>query len=287
RDFINTNIALATFSNGTVNASEGGGPDRDTLILAVRKSFFLDFPSISAKITGGPDRDPGLHPRKVTSDCEVDFRIPGRKGRHARPTGCGRWAWFSRPARSASAGTTVPRAGASGWFDLRHQPEAPARGFFVPALALRAGVVLSARVGPGLAEAGAEVAGAGGVALLAVEQRAHQLLQVGRLRLDEQFVHRGDRHVVEQAQGDAEAHARQQVHRLLGGHHRGRAERAVGAGDAVLQRLPALAQQGGAGLAFVHDDLRDDLADLAEDGRLALAERHLVGDLVEVAGGPA
>ena len=41
------------------------------------------------------------------------------------------------------------------------------------------------------------------------------------------------------------------------------------------------------GLALVGDDLRNDLADLVQDGRLALAERHLVGDLVEVARRPA
>ena len=54
---------------------------------------------------------------------------------------------------------------------------------------------------PGLAQPGAQIAGAGGVALLAVERRAHQLLQVGRLRVDEQLVDRRDGDVVEQAAG--------------------------------------------------------------------------------------
>jgi hypothetical protein len=110
---------------------------------------------------------------------------------------------------------------------------------------------------------------------------------VGRLGLDEQFVDGKHGDLVHQPQVDAEPDTGEQVHGLLGGHHGGRAERAEGAGDAVLEGLPALAQQRVASLPLVADDLRDDLADFAEDGRLALAEGDLVGNLVEVAGGPA
>src|SRR5205814_6431754 len=122
------------------------------------------------------------------------------------------------------------------------------------------------------------------VPLLAVEQVAHQLLQMRWLRVDEELIDRGHRDVVEPVQVDAKANARQQVHGFLRGHHGRGTERPVGPRDLVLERLPVLTHKGVARMPFVLNDLWNDLANLVEDGRLALAEGYLVRDLVEIAG---
>ena len=62
----------------------------------------------------------------------------------------------------------------------------------------------------------AQIAGPLDVAVGRVELHAAQLLQVGRLGVDEQLVERGDLQVVDQAQVDAHPHAGEQVHRLFG-----------------------------------------------------------------------
>ncbi len=64
-----------------------------------------------------------------------------------------------------------------------------------------------------------------------------------------------------------------------------RLEHAVGPADLVVEVLPLLVDELLAGLALVLDDLGDDLGEVADQLRLALAEGLLVGDLVEVAEG--
>src|SRR5436190_10871495 len=51
------------------------------------------------------------------------------------------------------------------------------------------------------------------IAFFAVERRAHQFLQMGRLRVQEEFVDLRHGNLVEQAEVDAEADAGEQVHR--------------------------------------------------------------------------
>ena len=62
-----------------------------------------------------------------------------------------------------------------------------------------------------------------------------QLLQVGRLRVDEELVDRRNLQVADQAQVDAHPHAGEQVHRLFAADRLRGAENAVGAADAVVQ----------------------------------------------------
>src|SRR5262245_16217228 len=143
------------------------------------------------------------------------------------------------------------------------------------------------RVGSLLPEAGAEVAGAGCVALFPVERRPHELLQVGRLSVQEQLVHRSDRQVFDESEVNAQADAGEQLHRLLGRHHGRRLEGAECPGDAVVQPLAVFAEQCRSGLPLVGDDLDVDVADVPEGVGLALAERDLVRDLVEVSRRPA
>ena len=138
------------------------------------------------------------------------------------------------------------------------------------------------------AEAGLEVLGPGGVPLLAVERRAHQLLEVGRLGVDEQLV-----------DGRRSA-GRRSGRRLMPS--RTLESSSIVSSEVIIVALPRVpkaratrsCRPAGApsssavpGLPLVLHDLLDDLADLVEDLRLALAERHLVGDLVEVAERPA
>ena len=85
---------------------------------------------------------------------------------------------------------------------------------------------------------------------------AGELLQVGRLGVDEQLVDRRDLQVVDQAQVHAHPHAGEQVHRLFGADRLGGAQDAVGPADAVVQVLVALLDQEVAGLALVVDDAR-------------------------------
>lgn len=63
----------------------------------------------------------------------------------------------------------------------------------------------------------ADQGGTGGLALRRFEHFPFELLQVGRLGLDAQLIHRGNGNVVDQPQVDPQADARQQPHRLFGG----------------------------------------------------------------------
>ena len=86
---------------------------------------------------------------------------------------------------------------------------------------------------------------------------------------------------------DAQANSREQFHGLFGGDHGRAAQGADCPGDAVVFGLASLLQQHRAGVALVLQNHRDHFADLDEQARLRLAERHLIADLVEVAAGPA
>ncbi len=54
-----------------------------------------------------------------------------------------------------------------------------------------------------------------------------------------------------------------------------------------MERLASFLDQRRSGLPFVFDDAGNHIANFIEDLRLALAERHLVGDLIKVPGRPA
>ena len=95
----------------------------------------------------------------------------------------------------------------------------------------------------------AEIGGALDVAVGRVELHAGQLLQMGRLRVDEELVDGGDRHVANQAEIHAHPQAGEQVHRFFGADRLGGAEDAVGPAHAVVQRFLALADEEVAGLA--------------------------------------
>ena len=110
---------------------------------------------------------------------------------------------------------------------------------------------------------------------------------MGGLRLDEQLIHGGDADIVQQLQIDAQSDAGKKLHRFFRGHHGGILQRAESPADAVVQGRPAVAGQRLAGLAFVDYDVGYDFADLVEDGRFALAEGDLVGDLIKIARRPA
>ena len=73
------------------------------------------------------------------------------------------------------------------------------------------------------------------------------------------------------------------MHRLFGADRLGGAEDAVGAADPVVERFLALADEEVAGLAFVVDEHRHDVGHFLGELFLALAERDLVADLVEIA----
>ena len=89
------------------------------------------------------------------------------------------------------------------------------------------------------------------VAIGSIEFHPSKLLQMSRLGVDEEFIDRGDFEVVDQSKIDSHADTREQVHRLFGADSLGRAEDAVGAAYAVVERLLALADQEVAGLALV------------------------------------
>jgi hypothetical protein len=77
QDRIATAITLLPGSNGTVQASEMGGPGNDNLTLLVHKLSFFDFPTINAKVDGGPDFDICHKTSNVVStNCEVTFVVP-------------------------------------------------------------------------------------------------------------------------------------------------------------------------------------------------------------------
>jgi len=79
-----------------------------------------------------------------------------------------------------------------------------------------------------------------------------------------------------------EPHERQKLERLLGGDGAGHAQHAEGAPDLVLQDDALGLEQRLPHLALVFHDLRDDADEVVDDLVLGLAERHLVGDLVEI-----
>ncbi len=78
--------------------------------------------------------------------------------------------------------------------------------------------------------------------------------------------------------------AGEQFHRFFSGNHRRAAAASPShACDAVVFGLPPFLQQGVSRLPFVLKNRHDDLANLVEDFRFAFAERHVIGNLIQVA----
>ena len=130
-----------------------------------------------------------------------------------------------------------------------------------------------------------QVVGPLDIAVGRIQFDAAQLLQVGRLGVDEQLVDGGDLQIGDQAQIDAHPDAGEQVHGFFAADRLRRAEDAVGAADPIVQVLLALADQELAGPPFVVDQHGHDIGDLRDQLLFAAAERDLVADLVEVAHG--
>ena len=98
------------------------------------------------------------------------------------------------------------------------------------------------------------------------------------------MVHRQQVRAVDQLAHHAQAQQAQELHRLLGAQQPRVGEHAHRAVDLVLQNRRLSAQQLPPCHALVVDDLRHDVGlELGEQHPLALAERRLVGELVEVA----
>ena len=128
-----------------------------------------------------------------------------------------------------------------------------------------------------------QVAGPLDVAVFGVEFDAAELLEVRRLRADQQGVDVGDLHVADQTQEHPHADAGEELHRLLGRDRLGRPQDAVGPAHLIVHVLLCLSDQKLAGPPLVVDQHGHDVAHLLDQFLLGLAERGLVGDLIEVA----
>src|SRR5262245_25731162 len=106
-----------------------------------------------------------------------------------------------------------------------------------------------------------------------------------RLGQQEQLVDRADVDVLDSAKVDPHAEVAQQEHDLFTGEQSRGAQEAQCATDFVIERNRAIVEQRSAGVVLVVDDLGNhQVLEVADDVFFALAERRLVGNLVEVAG---
>ena len=102
------------------------------------------------------------------------------------------------------------------------------------------------------------------VAIRRTQFDAADLLQVGRLCLNEQLIDGRYFDVANQTQIDTHPHARQQMHRFFAADGLSAAENAVGAADSIVQVLLAFADQVLASSPLVVDQDRDDVTDLSQ-----------------------
>ena len=128
-----------------------------------------------------------------------------------------------------------------------------------------------------------EITGACDIAFRRPECFVLDLLQMRRLRVNEQFVHRRHFNAGNKSQVDPHPHARKQVHGLFGCNCLGVLQDAERAGDLIVEALPVFLDERPADAAFVSNDVRDDVLDILDDLLLSLAQRDLVRNLVKVA----
>ena len=127
-----------------------------------------------------------------------------------------------------------------------------------------------------------KVGGAFDIPLIHLQRGSLDPLQVGGLGLDEQFVHRLDLDVVDQAQIDPQANIGEQEHGLFTRDVMSGAEHTVGPAHLVVEDLALFRHQGLPRGSFVLNDLGDDIVEALDEGLLALAESLLIGNLVKV-----
>ncbi len=92
----------------------------------------------------------------------------------------------------------------------------------------------------------AEVAGTSDVSVLSFERASFELLQVGRLRVDEEVIDQVDADIVDEVQVDSHADAGEELHRLLGADGLGGLARCRRPADAVMKSLLVLFDEASA-----------------------------------------
>src|SRR5262245_54649421 len=193
---------------------------------------------------------------------------------------CGQEAGFL-PAGSVYRMPAETVKGNARWAKRPAGPAGPnaSRVSHEPSIRLRLGALLGIEVLP-------DVARPFDIAVGRVQLAAAELLQMGRLRVDEELVDRADLQLVQEAHVDPHPQPRKQHHRLFGGDHACVAQNAVGAVYLVGELVALLIEQRSPGAALVLDDLRNHgvgVAELRDDLPLAAPQRGLVADLIEVA----
>ena len=100
--------------------------------------------------------------------------------------------------------------------------------------------------------------------------------------MDEQLVDGGNFQFADQPQIDPHSHAGQQVQRLFGADRLCGPQNAERPADPIVQRLVTLANQELAGLPFIVDQHRHDVADHFREFFLGEPQGDLIADLIEV-----
>ncbi len=127
-----------------------------------------------------------------------------------------------------------------------------------------------------------EVVGTFGIPGVDIQFVPAQFLQVGGLSLHEEFIDGGNRYCLEQPHVYSHANLAQVMHGLFAADLFGRTKNAQGSTDMIVQIVPAFLDEKFTSFSFVFDQSRDDFADSFENLLFALAESHLVADLIQV-----
>ena len=107
-----------------------------------------------------------------------------------------------------------------------------------------------------------KIAGSLGIAIRRVQLDAAKLLQVSRLRVNEQLIDRGHLDIGDQSQIHSHPHAGEQHHGFFAADRLGRAENSKSSADSIVQILLTLFDQEFPSATFIIDHHGNDFRDL-------------------------